>query len=40
MWFPVDLFNKRETTKKCGKINGKINPDEPSGQLPKNLYSP
>ncbi len=33
MWFPVDLFNKRETTKKFGKIKRKINPDEPSGQL-------
>ncbi len=33
MWFPVDLFNKRETTEKGGKIKRKINPDEPSGHL-------
>ena len=25
------LFNKKETTNKCGKIKRKINPDEPSG---------
>ncbi len=25
-------FNKKETTEKGGKIKGKINPDEPSGQ--------
>ena len=29
MWFPTDLFNKRETTKKGGNLEGKINPDEP-----------
>ncbi len=33
MWFPVALFNKSETTKKYGKIKGKINPDEPSGHF-------
>ena len=32
LWFPVDLFNKRETAKKYGNIKRKINPDEPSGQ--------
>ncbi len=25
-------FNKIETTKKCGENDGKIDPDEPSGQ--------
>ena len=32
LWFPIDLFNKIETTEKGGKLGGKINPDEPSGQ--------
>ena len=31
LWFPIDLFDKMETTKKGGKLKGKINPDEPSG---------
>ncbi len=32
-WFPLDLFNKGETTKKGGNLKGKINPDEPSGHM-------